>query len=236
MPLIIDKGLIRHLWAQQTFTTRAKTEQLLSPELEPAGTLTVGDFEKAVDFYPGEQRRLPGFYGVTFTAVASLSVYGLVSMRRRRWPIRKASLAGFLGLFNGVAYGQYKQLQANVNFKNSLEDREGFLKAFNKVYEREGGLSALVKDKRAEAIDREIIKGSSIEDDAINLIKKRGVPSESSLFDVQKSNPAIQHTDVWDATDLHSQTARAGKTAEEERALAQAEFDAMLEKERRGAD
>ena len=59
MPLTIDKGLIRHLWAQQTFTTRAKTEQLLRPELEPAGTLTVGDFEKAVDFYPGEQRRLP---------------------------------------------------------------------------------------------------------------------------------------------------------------------------------
>ena len=37
-----------------------------------------------------------------------------------------------------------------------------------------GGLSALVKDKRAEAIDREIVKGSSVEDDAINLIKKRG--------------------------------------------------------------
>jgi len=157
-------------------------------------------------------------------------------MRRRRWPIRKALMAGFLGLFNGVGYGQYKQLQANVNFKKTLEDREGFLKAFNKVYEREGGLSVLVKDKRAEAIDREIVKGSSVEDDAINLMKRRGAPLEPSLFDVQESNPVVLHKDVWDMTDPDSLTAHAGITAEEERARAQAEFDAMLEKERKGAE
>lgn len=57
MPL--DKGLIRHLWATQTFTSPAKAEQLLRSELEPNGTLTLGDFEKAVEFYPGKQRRLP---------------------------------------------------------------------------------------------------------------------------------------------------------------------------------
>lgn len=59
MPLVINRALIRHLWAQQTFTSTAKTEQLLRPELEPNGTLTLGDFEKAVEFYPGGQRRLP---------------------------------------------------------------------------------------------------------------------------------------------------------------------------------
>lgn len=71
--------------------------------------------------------------------MAGLSVYGFVRRRQGRWPLRKAFFAGFLGLFNGVGFGQYKQLQASVNFTNSLEDRAGFLKAFNNVYEREGG-------------------------------------------------------------------------------------------------
>jgi len=232
MSVVIDKGLIRHLWAQQTFTTKAKTEQLLRPELEPRGTLTLGDFDKAVEFYPGEQRRLPGFYGLTFTAVASFSVYGLVRMRRRRWPIRKAFLAGFLGLFNGVGYGQFKQLQASVDFKNTLEDREGFLKAFNNVYEREGGLSAFVKDKRAVALDK-LIVDSSVDDDTIKLIRKRDAPAESSLFDTQTDNPIAAREDVWGT---EPQTRFQGSTVDEERARAQAEFDAMLEKERRGSD
>lgn len=71
--------------------------------------------------------------------MAGLSVYGLVRRRQGRWPLRKALLAGFLGLCHGVGFGQYKQLQASVDFVNTLEDGAGFLKAFNNVYEREGG-------------------------------------------------------------------------------------------------
>lgn len=42
------------IWINNTFATRAKTEELLRPELEH--TLTAGDFEKAVNFFPGKQQ------------------------------------------------------------------------------------------------------------------------------------------------------------------------------------
>jgi len=42
-------------WLESTFNTRARTEQLLSPELHD-GLITQHDFEAAVDFFPGAQR------------------------------------------------------------------------------------------------------------------------------------------------------------------------------------
>ena len=42
-------------WLQSSFDTRARTEQLLSPELHD-GTITQHDFDATVDFFPGAQR------------------------------------------------------------------------------------------------------------------------------------------------------------------------------------
>lgn len=43
-------------WIITTFTSPAKTEELLRPELED--NLSYADFQKALDFFPGSHRRL----------------------------------------------------------------------------------------------------------------------------------------------------------------------------------
>jgi hypothetical protein len=47
--------VIPFTWLESTFNTRARTEQLLLPELDD-GLITQRDFEAAVDFFPGAQR------------------------------------------------------------------------------------------------------------------------------------------------------------------------------------
>lgn len=42
-------------WVNKTFTSRARTEELLKPELENSN-LSYADYEKAIEFLPGRHR------------------------------------------------------------------------------------------------------------------------------------------------------------------------------------
>lgn len=55
--MVSDAGPITWQFIRKTFTTTERTRELLAPELEQS--LSLADFEKAVNFLPGSQRYWP---------------------------------------------------------------------------------------------------------------------------------------------------------------------------------
>lgn len=145
------------LWVKDTFTSRARTEQLLKPELE--NTLTPADYEKAVKFLPNIYR---GFTVVRTTSqqtastilIADLQKHQTTSLgvgaaavwaygrfyRKPRWSRTRTMVFCVLGGLSGGLLAGFMRQRAHSRFLQSLDDCDGFIEAISNVERKLGTL------------------------------------------------------------------------------------------------
>jgi len=160
---------VLHLsWMDKTFTSRAKTEELLRPELD--NSLLPSDFEKAVDFLPSSQRRWQvrvSLFSISanplnvrqvacvIAAGSVVSGYGIF-LRKPPWSLARVSIWGGLAGVGGSMVGQFMRGRAHAEFFHSLQDRDGFVRSLSNVRTRLGGAGSMrtdiVEAKAQEAI------------------------------------------------------------------------------------
>ncbi|THH18412.1 hypothetical protein EW146_g2566 [Bondarzewia mesenterica] len=123
-------------WFRETFTSRARAEELLRPELEN-GTITQHDFDAAATFYPSHKSRyMPVLFGML--GATSVLAYGQF-FRRPPMSITRMSSSGAIASVIGVLYGQVRIAEAHRDFVGSLDNRSGFFRALENVNIRTGG-------------------------------------------------------------------------------------------------
>jgi hypothetical protein len=136
-------------WIESTFTSRAKTEELLRPELDHS--LLQTDFEKAVEVFPtiGSRWsvRLPILANFVSFLIIAQSVGGImaatvaccgIALCKPKWPITRittwAALAGGVG---SPILGECLRFRRHIGFIQSLEDKNGFFSSLSNVRTRE---------------------------------------------------------------------------------------------------
>lgn len=122
-------------WLDQTFSSRARTEVLLRPELE-AGVITEHDYAVATTFLPGYHRYYPYAYGAIATTLTAS--YG-VMVRRPRWSHGRMVALSSAAYFLGAVFGQVRRAVAHAGFVRTLDDRAQFFQALQNVNRRLGG-------------------------------------------------------------------------------------------------
>ncbi|KZP31245.1 hypothetical protein FIBSPDRAFT_1037698 [Athelia psychrophila] len=220
---------------RRTFTTQERTRDLLSPELERS--LAQADFERAVHFLPGSHRYWPNALAIVFSTVAAS--YGNFRAKPR-WPFaRQCAIAGLAG-FGGASLGLFLNLRAHVSFITSLENQQGFKQALANV-------SATMDGPTPHEA------GVQGEDATPALYPRTSAPSangsetaassavHSRWEDIRVANARkSKRSSSWDALrEGHERSADVASaddapfTADNDRAREQAQFDAMLDAERR---
>ncbi|TFY71484.1 hypothetical protein EVG20_g1511 [Dentipellis fragilis] len=132
-------------WLEGTFSSRNRTDSLLRPELEN-GTITLHDFNAAVDFYPRSHRYWPVRAMTRLPASSRPDAPRRLPLPLDRRPKVNLGRWGALGMFSsftGLVVGQIKRAQAHRDFVASLENRTGFFRALENVNVRTGGRTPL---------------------------------------------------------------------------------------------
>jgi hypothetical protein len=223
-------------WINKTFTSRARTEEILKPELE--GSLNYKDFEKAVDFLPGNHRHWQS--GLGLLASSLLLSYGVI-FHKPPWSIARGAICGGLAGFGGGTAGQYMEFKAHVGFIHSLEDRDGFLKALSNVHTRMTGTALPGVDVSQQEIAGVTMPESDTQQKHDVSASPANKPSSEGRWNEIRAANARNtgRQSSWDALRQNYERSRVQKaddepvSAESERAQDQARFDAMLEAERK---
>ncbi|GJE87628.1 hypothetical protein PsYK624_037110 [Phanerochaete sordida] len=126
-------------WLDSVFKTRARSEELLRPELEN-GVISQHDYELATQFLPGYHRYYPYIDGGVATSLTT--AYGTF-YRKPRWPQPRLVLFGSIAYVVGAFAGQLRRASAHLNFVKTLDDRAAFFHALQNVHRRLGGESTL---------------------------------------------------------------------------------------------
>ncbi|KIJ21662.1 hypothetical protein PAXINDRAFT_123688 [Paxillus involutus ATCC 200175] len=246
-------------WLYRTFPTRERTIELLRPELEE-NALSQHDYELATRFLPGPHQRWPMVYaggvsGATFG-------YGYY-VARPRWSVTKLGFGTAAAFMLGMTFGAFRQFVAHYQFANSLEDPQGFMNALSHVDKRLGGSGSVgftLQRIRRESLearqdtdharhipDPEMVREEdwSEQQDNTNANMSRPAETKSRWEEIRNVNARnVAHQSSWDAvrqrherTKLPNSKSSPGDgipTSEaDQRAAAQARFDALLEAERR---
>ncbi|KAI0051673.1 hypothetical protein FA95DRAFT_1675707 [Auriscalpium vulgare] len=237
-------------WIESTFNSRARTEELLRPELDD-GTITQRDFDAARDFY--SNIRSYHYYATLYGIAGSTAAFAYGATRR---PPMSWGRMSFLGAFmsaGGVVYGMVRRANAHQSFVSALEDRPGFFRALEHVNARTGGPLPLglptesspgrrVGNPEQEPSDKwtgsGAVNDSSSSDshqarapsrwDEIRIINTRNAGKRSAWEELR----ANQHR-------FPTSTAQVIPTASDsgdDLASEQAKFNAMLEEERKKAE
>ncbi|KAF8481092.1 hypothetical protein DFH94DRAFT_828864 [Russula ochroleuca] len=121
-------------WLESTFNTRARTEQLLRPELDD-GLITQRDFDAAVDFFPGAQR----YYTIAGGIIGTLSiiVYGQM-LRRPPIPVNRIASLSAVASAGGVIGGTVVRANAHADFFRDLDNQPAFFQAIDNIQSRLG--------------------------------------------------------------------------------------------------
>ncbi|KAF8898644.1 hypothetical protein BD779DRAFT_1484933 [Infundibulicybe gibba] len=236
-------------WMEQTFTSKAVTETLLNPERE-SGNIT-----------PNDLTELPAFcQGTIVTTVTHQFVGGLAALplvfafRRMRWSntrmylfVSASTLAGFLA-------GQTLCLAAHFKFVRSIENPIGFSQAMTNIQSTLGGKvpqsPIIVRQGEKVAVGHDMlpidgnypnlfvfhIQYSASSDAHPQPTPPPLVTPPSSKWDqIRALNSRTAGHSSWDTLRQNHERARMStKNSEEptDRAMEQAQFDDMLEKER----
>jgi hypothetical protein len=117
-------------WMDDTFTSRASTEALLSPQRE-SGNLSAHDYDASVNFFSNFHRQYP--------IIGTLVAVSLVPLfKNLKWS-RGKQLASLFGLgVVGHASGKLYCGVAHLNYVRSLDHPYGFQKAINDVQAQVG--------------------------------------------------------------------------------------------------
>ncbi|KAH0838379.1 hypothetical protein J3R83DRAFT_6662 [Lanmaoa asiatica] len=241
-------------WLHKTFTTRQRTAELLRPELEEH-VLSPHDYELATRFLPGPNM----YWHVAYGAGTSAAVYGygsyLARPRWNNWRLRIGSVAAFLV---GSTYGTFRQFLVHYRFANSLENPQGFIEALKHVDERLGGSGRIGFAFKEMLTKKPEIKSdldhTDHAQDAGILPEEGWVDSDISRSDptrlrtkwneIRAANSRSADQSSWDTIRQRYERSRlpdssappsdrCPTTEADQRAAAQAEFDALLEAERR---
>ncbi|EIW64380.1 uncharacterized protein TRAVEDRAFT_158572 [Trametes versicolor FP-101664 SS1] len=250
-------------WFDHAFGSRADAELLLRPDLE-SGLLSQHDYALAVDFLPGPVRYLPYLHTAAWGALAGLAVWRFKPKVRFSPTIVaiSASTGYGAGLVHYIREHKRfaRQLDDREAFLVALDNvnrRLGNAAPLFPQVDRDRIMDRIKKqrEQNGEILDGGIEIVSDFGDSA-DSTASTGTPSSSNA----SQEPAVRQKSTWDAIreanarnngrrsswdelrQRHERQRTAGRvqqneSAEDEdpRAQAQAEFDAILEAERKVA-
>ncbi|KAH9984163.1 hypothetical protein BJV77DRAFT_918024, partial [Russula vinacea] len=244
-------------WLESTFNTRARTEQLLLPELDD-GLITQRDFEAAVDFFPGAQR----YYSIAGGIIGTLSiiVYGQL-LRRPPIPINRIASLSAVASAGGVIGGTAVRANAHADFFRNLDSQSAFYQAIDNIHSRLGEKPSdqhttpaypypSSDNENQEMADSAVSSRRSWEESSVNRAavgpkSSAARPSQSkSRWEEIRAEHArsIATRSSWDelrqnasrpkSENAGSDQARGSQDPAVDRLAEQQRFDAMLEAER----
>ncbi|KAI0652264.1 hypothetical protein C8Q79DRAFT_1005479 [Trametes meyenii] len=251
-------------WFDHAFSDRAQAEQLLRPDLE-TGLLTPSDFELAVSFLPGPVRYLPYFHTAAWAALAGLAVYRFKPKVRFPTTIVGVSAVsgyGFGILHYANEHKKFaRQLQDREAFLVVLDnvnrrmgnnvplfpqiDRDKILERIKKRREENGEVLDTGVDTVNDFGDSADTTALTDTPGATDPASREPSPRQKSTWDaIREANARNtgRHSSWDELRERHERQRTAGRVQQKEaaevedpRAKAQAEFDAILEAERKAA-
>ncbi|KAF8642402.1 hypothetical protein AX16_009668 [Volvariella volvacea WC 439] len=229
-------------WVEHTFSSPAAVDSLLGPERD-AGTLSDPDYQRARHFLPGPHK----YYALIGGGVAAPLV---LAARRPSWSnarvytlLSAASLTGFM-------VGRALALHAHVKFVRSIQDPAGFSRALENVQNNSGvfvprGPEIVRQYSESPPEDHEPALDSwvtqSAKPDAKEAPPTKQSASTSRWEEIRAANSPIAKDSSWDRIRQNHERVNLPASPSDsdpntQRRLEQAEFDAMLERERNRHD
>ncbi|KIK80857.1 hypothetical protein PAXRUDRAFT_833288 [Paxillus rubicundulus Ve08.2h10] len=223
-------------WLCRTFPTRERTIELLRPELED-NALSRHDYELATRFLPGPHQR----WSIVYAGGVSGAAFGYgYYVARPRWSVAKLGFGTAAAFMLGMTFGAFRQFMAHYQFANSLEDPQGFMNALNHVDKRLGGSGSI--GFTLQRIRRESLEAGQGTDHAKHILGPEMVREEDWGEQQDNTNANMSRPTETTSRQRHERTKlpnsksspRDGTPTSEadQRAAAQAKFDALLEAER----
>ncbi|KAI0756609.1 hypothetical protein C8Q80DRAFT_1092079 [Daedaleopsis nitida] len=249
-------------WFDSTFTSRQRTEQLLRPDLE-SGLLSQHDYNLAVSFLPGYHRYLPYIHTALWGAASGLFL--LRYKARVRFPttvVTVSAVSGYgAGLFHYFHRHQAfaRQLDDRQAFLLCLENVNERLGSPTPLFPQMDHKKMLESVKKRKEESGEVLSAG------VELVGDISEPSSdaptfsNALPTKASEESSARQQSVWDAireanargSGKHSswdelrqrherqrvpdQVQQPALEIEDSRAKAQADFDAILEAERKAA-
>ncbi|PFH54562.1 hypothetical protein AMATHDRAFT_134838 [Amanita thiersii Skay4041] len=232
-------------WVELTFTSPSITEQLLSPERE-SGNISYNDYQLATRFLPASHRH--------YRYIGALSPIPVVyAFRKPSWSLTKTCTLLSLGCLAGSMIGHSLSILKHYKFVRAIENPVGFSRAFNNIQNRIGGVvpqgPVIVRVSEQDDLQSSDMHGTMELSPAQpnNTSPTSGPTATKPLSkwdqiraDSARSTPASS----WDAIRQTHEMARLAKSGipvktspqesqSNDRSTEQAEFDALLERERR---
>ncbi|KAJ7193320.1 hypothetical protein GGX14DRAFT_589042 [Mycena pura] len=236
-------------WMDRTFSTRRKCESLLGPELEN-GNLTRNDYDALMAALPG----------VPYSNLIGLSAGGIGAIALSR-PKPPSLSAGLLAYACGSTFGKVLRVYTHQKFFRSVENINGFSRALDNVKRKVGYTPGLINFSRPLAPadwehppfqqEADTPYGGPIEPippaaAAPTSVNTQTSPVRSRWEEIRAARRVEGPGKAWE-------NIRQGRTADgsplpklepqsssndsslrdDNRAIAQASFDAMLERERK---
>ncbi|KAI0639796.1 hypothetical protein C8Q77DRAFT_1152743 [Trametes polyzona] len=250
-------------WFDHAFNSRARTEQLLRPDLE-SGLLTHRDYDLAVSFLPGPVRYLPYIHTVLWGSLAGVAVIRFKP--KVRFPTTIVGVSAATGYGAGLVH----YFREHKRFVRKLEDREAFLVVLDNVNKRLGNPVPLFpqvdRDRIMERIKKRREENGEVLDAGVEIVTDIGDSTDSAALTDSSSPSSASHESparpksAWEAIreanarnsgrhsswdelrQRHERQRTVNRVQQKEpaeiedpRAQAQAEFDAILEAERKAA-
>ncbi|KAM6498196.1 hypothetical protein JOM56_006144 [Amanita muscaria] len=228
-------------WTEQTFRSRPVAEALLGPEHE-LGNITTNDYELAIRFLPGFHRHYRVLGGLTAIPI----VYAL---RRPGWSTVRTYTVLAAGTMAGFAAGHAVSLIKHLNFVRSLENPIGISRAFENVQQRIGGTMppgpVIIRQCRS---DHQSDFDAQDHMEPVSSSRTSKPTSKWEQIRVTSARPTAMSS--WEALRQKHEKTQLSKSGipvvrnqedhveshPSDREGAQAEFDAMLERERKMGD
>ncbi|EKM83803.1 hypothetical protein AGABI1DRAFT_110405 [Agaricus bisporus var. burnettii JB137-S8] len=231
-------------WVTRTFSSRAKVEALLGPE-HSAGSISSHDYDAALSFFPG----FHNYYGIILSTATLAAVYVFRKpswSRLRFWGVATGTSFGSLALGNALT------LKSHFDFVRSLNNPAGFAEAMERIQKQSGlqqphGPVIQRKYNIEEGLHGNVEQHQDLVSTEPEPLQQQTAPvqqgrSSSKWDQIRASNAAASPSSTWDALRQKQQksqpqkpqndTPRRNENASDDQTIDQAQFDALLDKER----
>ncbi|KAF9532018.1 hypothetical protein CPB83DRAFT_848196 [Crepidotus variabilis] len=196
-------------WTEFVFSSRAVTEELLSPERE-SGNLTDHDYHQAVEFLSSAPllKFRPLLASLLF---GSTAVIGL-RLRKPKWSHWHSAGVISTMAVTGYFLGSFQKLSAHVRYLHSLQDPAGYAEAIRNIETRIGitngqtrgpSISLIEKPQARSTDDSEppeakplILPGSAATSEAPKPQTQKAL---GKWEQIRKNNNNSAHVSSWDA-------------------------------------
>ncbi|KAG6820115.1 hypothetical protein H0H93_005262 [Arthromyces matolae] len=231
-------------WAQSTFSNRAVTESLLAPERD-VGNVSSNDYEAALQFNSSSSRHyyrhIGGLIGVPAT----------IAFRKPSWSHIRTFAFLATATMGGILAGEIMNITAHYKFVRSLENPSGFAQAIENIQN-----NAAMPVRPGPTIIRNgpewtLDTNTNSDSDPSPIETSPSSPSTSDIQQlsvkskwdqIRAANTRASTNSSWDALRQSHERSRlppsdpdfdvSRRTRDQERAVEQAKFDEMLERER----